>query len=208
MKLIDIPVVFINPDHNDKYTARKEHMLQLLKSIGFKTIIHHKSGNEAYPTCLVQATINVLQNYLNDEPIILLEDDIEPFLQLNSDSEIDFPEDTDAFYIGFSKSGGHKTLNSHDGFSHVQKISDKYIRILNMLSAHAILYKSKIYKERVILEMKKILKTPKYYNDVIIARLHSEYKIYGYYYPFFYQSIKWGNVQHTEDYTRFRFDGI
>ena len=66
MKLIDIPVVFINPDHNDKYTARKEHMIELLKSIGFKTIIQHKSGNEAYPTCIVQATINVLQNYLQN----------------------------------------------------------------------------------------------------------------------------------------------
>ena len=103
MKLIDIPVIFICPDHNEKYSARKTHMFELLSKIGFKSIIHHKSGNEEYPTCLTKATIDILQNYLNDEPMILLEDDIEPFLELNSQTEIDIPKDTDAFYLGFSK---------------------------------------------------------------------------------------------------------
>jgi hypothetical protein len=115
------------------------------------------------------------------------------------------PEDTDAFYLGFSKSGGHKTLNSHDGWSQIEKISDKHIRILNMLTTHAILYKSKKYKERVIKELEKVIENPGFYNDVVLARLHSQYKIYGYHYPLFYQSVKWGNVQHTENYTKFRF---
>lgn len=205
MKLVDIPVVFICPDHNEKYSARKEHMVELLNKIGFKSITHHKSGNEAYPTCLAQATIDVLQKYLNNEPIILIEDDVEPFLDLDVDTEIEMPSDTDAFYLGFTKSGGHKTLNSHDGWSQIQKISDKHIRIFNMLTTHAILYKTKSYKERIIWEMLNILGKTGYYNDVAIARVQPEYKIYGYYYPLFYQSIKWGNVQHTEDFTRFAF---
>lgn len=205
MKLVDIPVVFINPDHNEKYSARKDHMFDLLNKIGFKTIIHHKSGNEAYPTCLAQATIDVLQNYLNDEPIILIEDDVELFSEINADTDFEMPDNTDAFYLGFSKSAGHKILNSHDGMSHVQKISDKHIRIFNMLTTHAILYKSKTYKERIIWEMLNILNRPGYYNDVVIARTQPEYKIYGYHYPLFYQSVKWGNVQHTEDFTRFEF---
>lgn len=205
MKLVDIPVVFICPDHNEKYSARKNHMIELLTKIGFKSITHHKSGNEAYPTCLAQATIDVLQNYLNDEPVILIEDDVEPFLQLTADTDFEMPPDTDGFYLGFTKSGGHKTLNSHDGWSQVQKISDKHIRIFNMLTTHAILYKSKTYKERIIWEMINILGKPGYFNDVAIARVQPEYKIYGYHYPLFYQSIKWGNVQHTEDFTRFKF---
>jgi len=205
MKLVDIPVVFICPDHNEKYSARKNHTIELLNKIGFKSIIHHKSGNQAYPTCLARATIDILQNYLNDEAVILLEDDVEPFLHLNSEIEFDMPHDTDAFYLGFSKSGGHKTLNSHDGWANIQKISSKHIRIFNMLTTHAILYKSKNYKERVISEMANILGKTGYYNDVTLARLHPEYKIYGYYYPLFYQAVKWGNVQHTEDFTRFSF---
>lgn len=205
MKLIDIPVIFICPDHNEKYSKRKEHMFELLNKIGFKSIVHYKSGNESYPTCLLKAFIDILRQNLNDLPVLVVEDDIECFLELNSDTEFDMPDDTDAFYVGFSKSGGHKTLNSHDGWSQIEKISDKHIRILNMLTTHAILYKSKEYKQRVITQLNNLLDKPLYHSDVIIARLHPEYKIYGYHYPLFYQSVKWGNVEHTENYTKFRF---
>jgi hypothetical protein len=203
MKLIDIPVVFINPDHNEKYTARKQHMFELLEKIGFKNITHFKSGNENYPTCLLTAFIDILNSNMNDSPILLIEDDVEPFIELNSETEIDFPENTDAFYIGFSKSGGSKTINSHEGWSQYRKISDKHIRIFNMLTTHAIIYNSKQYKERVCSELIKLLNKPLYHSDVIISRVQPEYNIYGYRYPLFYQSVEWGNVQHTEDYTRF-----
>jgi hypothetical protein len=206
MKLIDIPIIFICPDHNEKYHNRKQHMLELLNKIGFKTIIHHKASNESYPKCLVKANMDVLTEYLNDDPIILIEDDVEPFIELNSETEFDMPDDTDAFYLGFSKSGGHKFLNQDEGSSKIEKISDKYIRVLNMLTTHAILYKTKRYKERVILELEKVIQNPSYYNDVVLARLHPEYKIYGYHYPLFYQSVNWGNVQHTENFTKFRFN--
>jgi len=202
MKLVDIPVIFICPDHNEKYHARKEHMVQLLNTIGFKSITHFKSGNQGYPTCLLKANIDILRENLNDDAFLLLEDDVEPFLELNSETEFDMPEDTDAFYLGFSKSGGHKTLNSHEGSSQIKKISDKYIRILNMLTTHAVLYKSKCYKQRVIQELEKV---GDYNCDVIMSRLHPEYKIYGYHYPLFYQSVKWGNVQPLEDHTKFTF---
>jgi hypothetical protein len=205
MKLVDIPVVFICPDHNEKYSSRKHHMFQLLEKIGFKNIQHHKSGNEAYPTCLAKATIDIMNQHLDDEPFILLEDDVEPFLELNSEIELGMPEDTDAFYLGFSKSGGHPNLNSHQGFCSVQPKSDTHIRILNMLSAHAILYKSKRYKEKIIEITEEIIDKIGYHTDVVISRIQADYNVYGYYYPLFYQSVKWGNVQHTEDYTRFKF---
>jgi hypothetical protein len=205
MKLVDIPVVFICPDHNEKYSARKEHMLELLGKIGFKSITHHKSGNQAYPTCLLKAFIDILKMRMDDNPIIIIEDDVESFTDLNSETEVIMPADTDAFYLGFSRSGGHKTLNSHDGWSQVQKITDTHIRIFNMLTTHAILYKTKRYKERVMDELFNLLNKPLYHSDVIIARIQREYNIYGYYYPLFYQSVKWGNPQHTEDFTRFAF---
>lgn len=205
MKLVDIPIIFVCPDHNEKYHARKEHMIELLNKIGFKSITHFKSGNKNYPTCLLEAFIDVLKLYLDDTPIIVIEDDVEPFLELNTETEFDMPEDTDAFYLGFSKSGGSKTLNSHDGWSQIEKVSDKYIRILNMLTAHAILYKSKSYKQRVIQELNNLLDKPLYHSDVIMSRIQPEYKIYGYHYPLFYQSVKWGNVEHNENYTKFKF---
>jgi len=205
MKLIDIPVVYICPDNNPKYNERKQHMDKLLNSIGFKSITHFKSGTEEYPTCLAKATIAVLNQFLNDEPVTIFEDDVEPFFELDGATDIDFPEDTDAFYLGFSKCGGSKTQNVDDGPSIVEPYSDNYIRILNMLSAHAVLYRSKIYKEKVIEALNSIIGKAGYHSDVVISRLHSSYRIYGYYFPFFYQSSKFGNSQHVEDCTRFSF---
>jgi hypothetical protein len=205
MKLIDIPVVFICPSHNEKYIAREKHMFELLNTIGFKSITHYKSGSEGYPTCLANSNIDILNSNMNDEPILIIEDDVEMYKDLNSEIIIDFPEDCDAFYLGFSKSGGSKTENSHEGSSIVKQISDKYIRIFNMLTTHAIIYNSKKYKERVIQQLTAFNEIKGYYNDVLIARLHPSYNIYGFLYPLFYQSIKWGNVEHTENYTRFDF---
>jgi hypothetical protein len=149
--------------------------------------------------------------YLDDNPIIIIEDDVECFTELNSETEIDIPEDTDAFYLGFSKFAGHKTLNYHDGSSQIEKISDKHIRILNMLSTHAILYKTKSYKQRVIEEFEKVV-DKSYYNDIIISRIQAEYKIYAYHYPLFYQSVKFQNNkyiksnQEVENCTKYTYE--
>lgn len=205
MKLIDIPVIFICPSHNERYIAREKHTYELLQTIGFKSITHFKSGTEAYPTCLVKATIDILNTYMDDEPILILEDDVEMYKELNSETNIDLPEDYDAFYLGFSKSGGSKTKNTHCGRAKITKISDTYIRILNMLSGHAIIYKSKKYKERVCECLKIIQEIKGHFKDVAISRIQSEYKIYAYYYPLFYQSVKWGNPPHAENSSRFQF---
>jgi len=112
MKLINIPLVYICPDHNPKYDERKQHMDNLLKTIGFKSITHFKSGTDDYPTCLAKSTLAILNQYLNDEPVIIIEDDVEPFFELDSATEIEFPDNTDAFYLGISRSGAaYETLS-------------------------------------------------------------------------------------------------
>lgn len=205
MKLIDIPAIFICPDHNTKFKERKIHVENLLTEIGFKTIIHFKSGFEEYPICLTKAIIAILEKYNNDDPIIIIEDDVEPFLHLDENIEIEFPDNTDAFYLGFSKCGGSKTNNVDDGPSIIQSHNDKYIRIINMLSTHAIIYKSKVYKEAVINTLSNMIGKDRYHSDVLISRLQPSYNIYGYYHPLFYQSAKFGNVQHVENVTKFSY---
>ena len=86
MKLVDIPIFFICPSHNEKYMAREKHMYDLLSGIGFKSITHFKSGSESYPTCLVKATTDILNQCMNDDPILIVEDDIE-MIDENSDAE-------------------------------------------------------------------------------------------------------------------------
>ena len=72
MKLVDIPVFFICPSHNEKYLTREKHMYDLLHRIGFKSITHFKSSTEDYPTCLVKATTDILNQYMNNEPVIIV----------------------------------------------------------------------------------------------------------------------------------------
>jgi hypothetical protein len=195
-KITDFKVVFICPDHNEKYNLRKEHMYNLLNKIGFSTIEHYKSGTDNYPTCLNKATIDILKNNL-DNPILIVEDDIE----WTGILEIDFDSEIDALYVGISKSGGHPTLNFHcDDGSKFEKWSDTQVRVLNMLSGHAIIYNSRKYKEAVI----EILKNNfTYYNDVLFSRLQQNFLILANKNPIFYQSAKFNKGDWEEKMTNF-----
>ena len=77
MKIQDIKTYFICPAHNEKYKERAQHMKSLLTSLGFKNWIHWTSGTENYPSCLTQAMLSILQENMNNEPILILEDDVE-----------------------------------------------------------------------------------------------------------------------------------
>lgn len=202
MKITDIPVVFVCPDSNEKYSARKIHMLNLLPRIGFKNVTMYKSSTDDYPYCLNKAFVDILKANLNDSPILVLEDDVD--ITKFYHEIITYPEDTDAFYLGFSKSGGSKTQNVDDGHSVISHIDLKHIRIQNMLSGHAILYISKRYKQAVIDVLQSV--SGPYHTDILVSRIQSNFNIYGYYYPLFYQSSKFGNTLHVEDVTNFTFE--
>ena len=188
LNLVDIPVVYICPAHNEKYLKRKDHMDLLLKNLGFKNVTMFKSGTEAYPTCLAQATIDVLTSRLDDEPFLLLEDDVDITKWFDINKSLIFPQDTDAMYLGLSMAAGSNTLNINNGPSQISRISNTHIKIHNMLGAHAILYVSRIYKQAVIDEMYGILSKVGHHSDVAISRIQSKFNIYGYHYPLFHQS--------------------
>lgn len=199
INLLNIKTYFICPSHNEKYIERQKHMELLLKKLGFTNFIHYKSGTENYPTCLSNATINILNYNLNDEPILLLEDDIE---YTGEELSFNIPDNSDAIYIGISKCAGDYFNNIDNGKSICKSLNDTQVKIINMLSTHAILYISKKYKENVIFELNKYINT-NYYNDVIISRIQQYYNIIANKHPIFYQSSKFGNVQHVEDMTKF-----
>ncbi len=196
MDIRNIKTIYICPDHNEKYHERKLYTDNLLKTLGFTNFSHYKSGNEAYPKCLCDANIDILQNNL-DNPILILEDDL-GYIGMEN---IKIPEDADAIYLGLSKSGGHPTENKDLGSSCFLPHSDKLVRVINMLTTHAILYISRRYKEAVI----DILKSnTTHYNDVLISRIQKDFNIYALKTPVFYQSAKFGNVQHVENWTNIR----
>lgn len=196
MKITDFKVVFICPDHNEKYHLRRLHMEQLLNKIGFTNFEFYKSGTENYPDCLSLATIDILKNNL-DNPIIIFEDDIE----WNGNYEIEYDPKYDAIYLGLSKSAGHPTQNIHLGSSQFSKWSDKQVRVLNMLGGHAILYNSRRYKEAVI-NILNNHRNIKYYNDVLFSRLQKDFLVLAEKVPLFYQSAKF-NIPFLEEHTNF-----
>jgi hypothetical protein len=202
MKITDFKVVYICPDHNEKYHERKVHMDELLQRIGFKNIEHYKSSTENYPDCLTNATIDILKNNL-DNPVLILEDDIEWTGQI--DFEYNFRYD--AIYLGLSKCGGHPSLNTDSGMdsSQFSKWSVTQARVMNMLSAHAILYISKKYKEAVINIFEKH-KNQKYHGDVLLTRLQKDFLIVAEKKPFFYQCTKFNPCGHVERCTKIQLE--
>lgn len=192
-----IKTVFICPDHNEKYKQRKEHMVDLLTNkIGIKNFSHYKSNTNNYPACLGEATIDILEQNMNDEPLLLLEDDVE----WTGLRVFEKPVNCDAIYLGISECAGSFTENRDDGLSIFELYSKSQLRVLNMLATHSIIYISKKYKEAVVNQLKKNID---WHTDVKISRIQSGFFVLAQRIPFFYQSAKFGNVQHVENVTKF-----
>ena len=190
-------VVFICPDHNEKYHERKLHMETMLRRIGFTNIEHYKSSAEDYPDCLTKANIDILQNNL-DHPILMLEDDLE----WTGVENIEFDSTADAIYLGVSRCAGHPYINKDEGMSVYTNWSSHLVRITNMLSTHAILYLSRTYKEQVIKLFQSYLGL-KYHSDVLLSRIQSKYLVLGTKQPVFYQSAAFGNTIGVQECTKF-----
>jgi hypothetical protein len=195
MKITDLKVIYICPDHNEKYHERKLYMDDLLKKIGFTNIIHYKSGTANYPACLVDATVDILTTYMN-EPFLLLEDDV----GFTGVLEFDMPAEADAIYFGLSKYGGSKTINRWDGLATHGPYSATQTRVLNMLAAHAILYISARYKQAVV-DALLPYRNISYNSDVLMSRIQANFNVLALKKPVFYQSSKF-NKENQEDATK------
>jgi hypothetical protein len=202
MKLQDLKVVYICPDHDDKYRARRAHMDALLTKIGFPSdqIEHFKSSTAAYPDCLSQATIDILKAHM-DRPVLILEDDVE-FTGVDT---FDLVEGADAIYFGLSTSAGHPTNNIHHGPAQYTCFSESQVRIINMLGGHATLYISPVYKAAVIKTFEENMGR-RMYNDVLLSRLHASHLILANRKPSFYQAAAFNKTDHEERHTKIEFN--
>jgi len=193
MELTNIKTIFICPDHNDKFHQRKLHTENLLNTLGFKNVTHYKSSTENYPECLTLAMIDILEHHLDDEPIFIVEDDVETTGNMN----VVLDKTADAIYIGLSSCAGDKTENTNRGTSKFLQYSDTQVRVLNMLSTHAIIYISKKYKQAVIDTLKKHLGQA-YHSDILISRIQPNFLILANKKPVFYQSAKFNSTIDSE----------
>ena len=120
----------------------------------------------------------------------MLEDDVE-YTGIDS---FDYVADADAIYFGVSRSGGHPRLNTHQGGCKVVPYSINQVRVMNMLTTHAILYISSKYKNAVIDQLKKHLLN---HSDVMISRLQPNFKVLANKAPSFYQAAHLNNGNHN-----------
>ncbi len=197
MRFADVTAVFICPAHNEKYLARKAHMEMLCAELGFKEVVHWKSGTEDYPECLSIATIEIMERFA-DRPFLLLEDDVEA----QGLREFEIPADADAVYLGLSKCAGSKIKNLHDGAAKVESYSESQVIVQSMLATHAIYYHSTVYKRAVAAYLRSYL-GHKYYNDVLISRLQPCFRVYANKKPLFYQANRFNVPNDLEAVTRF-----
>jgi hypothetical protein len=198
MRIQDFKVVYICPDHNEKYHTRKLHMDAMLTAYGFKDVVHFKSGTEGYPKCLANANIEILTNYMY-EPILLLEDDVE----FTGVSDFDFVHGADAIYFGISRCAGHPTLDINKGVCVTTSYSNTQRRVLNMLGTHAILYISPRYKQAAITAMKNAVG----HTDIALSRIQSDFRILANKVPSFFQSATYNSPGHRNEYTLFELNG-
>lgn len=200
MDLRKIKTVFICPDHNEKYRARCKYMFDLLRSLGFERVAHYKSEritpDTVYP--LNAATYNILQMHL-DEPVLILEDDLE-FVK-SASFVIDPPKDADAVYVGISGCNMDFEKNINGGHAKVLPIDSQYMKILNMLSTHAILYLSRSYKECVITAFQ----TTSDATDIELCKHQASHAVYGLRRPICWQSAKF-NSPWIEYVTKIQMD--
>lgn len=138
IKLVDIPVYYINLEEDEEKRKRTETMLKLL---GFKYVerlnaIKHESGRII--GC-ARSHYEILKD--KEPPFIILEDDCT--LNKNFDPYIELPDNTDALYLGISHWGRY--LNHSGPYVHASKINENIVRVYNMLATHAIMYITNSY---------------------------------------------------------------
>jgi GR25 family glycosyltransferase involved in LPS biosynthesis len=192
INLKDIKTYFINP--LGKYQDRYNHMVKLIYDYDFKDIHHYRSKiTKKYTQELKKVTINILSQNLNDEPILILEDDI-GFYKKCKDCEknediITMPNNCDAYYLGYHYWGAYNWNNIDERFcqANIHKINNNLYKINNMMGAHAIIYKSKRFKEKIIEEFNKDNQIP---NDFILSKTITNYNVYGKHCPTFYQLLQ------------------
>lgn len=199
INLLEIPVIYINLD---KDIEKKEKIENSLKANNFKKIYRSPGilqGNHITGVNLAHEKALNLASNLGEEIFLILEDDV--VFRECFENKIEVPDDFDAFYLGNSswglKDGNPSNPGPFTEYTFLEEMPN-IVRIHNMLSAHAIIYRSKNYIKKIQEEMipKAIEKTS--YLDVEIAKNMEKYRIYAFSCPFFYQTSQARHITDME----------
>lgn len=185
----DIDIVYLHGPHKPE---RRVHMDRMLESAGLAAECHIGICEPGYRSG-VFGMIDILKRRLaSDEfrPFILLEDDCNTTEWFRH--TIEFPENTDAVYLGISRYG----LPPHvdQGILHIEYESvpecESAVRLYNMLSTHAILFRTQRWAENCLTGYERI--SPRSDYDIPICRTLPLFNVYAPRRPLFYQDSRVG----------------
>jgi GR25 family glycosyltransferase involved in LPS biosynthesis len=192
LDITKIPVYYINLNED---TDRRKSMEKMFKDNGFINVTRFPALKLDNKRNSISASHMAVLKMIRDSgvPALVFEDDA---IVENFKSNIEFPQDADAVYLGKSARGldtiaaGLVKRKSKD--STVTKIDKDLYRIDSMYAAHAILYLSKEYVDFCI----RVCKTAMRLNvphDVYLGLSQPFYNIYGYKNSLFAQTsvIRW-----------------
>tara|TARA_R110000824_G_scaffold305093_1_gene492914 strand:+ start:758 stop:1348 length:591 start_codon:yes stop_codon:yes gene_type:complete len=180
LDLRELPTKLINLDRQpDRLVAVSSRLTALgIKFDRFPAIPHERG--------IVGCGQSHLEVLSNIKPgTLVFEDDVVPTEWFQPVIEV--PEEADAIYLGNSIWGYHNHSWPHASPEvSVHRYSENFLRILNMCSAHAIIYLKQDFIDAVIKITKKCLAENVPW-DLGLARLHSQYTILLPEHPMFYQ---------------------
>lgn len=148
----------------DKYKDRQGHINEIFKSFGIENsemisgpintpysiaFTDTVKVNGDFDDGMAKGYIKALNQY--NPPFLVVEDDIRPLsndFNINNFEPINVPDDIDAVYLGTSTYGRVAGRTLVDCVI-AEPYDEKFYRIKNMLSLHAIIYTSKKYIDHV-----------------------------------------------------------
>lgn len=165
-----------------KAEQRRQNVTNLLNTLGYERWSFYDGivGKDAIEGCAL-SHIDVLSSHDFKEPLLLVEDDIVDSSFYNP--IISCPDDTDAFYVGYSWWAWTEERASQSTLPHMTqaKYENSVYRISCMLSTHAILYINGDYAKAAIKAMKDYLldQNGNRHCDVAVAKIQQNYKVYA-----------------------------
>lgn len=190
---------------NAKRVKHIEDMLKMYDLTEVNPIIGENFGKQRSGCTGTSRMVDLgLRNQKRNEPFqpfIILEDDVSITETLPDNIEI--PDDADIIYVGVSCAGlGRNTRWRRGDPIYATDYNDKYIRVYNMLSTHAVMICSaagaNIY-DRCMFEG---FNNPTGW-DCYLARIQSYYNVYALKNPLFYQDADYGGIECS---TKIKFD--
>ena len=135
LDLRDIPFYIINKQHDYEKRAVVENMLERL---GFTYVVVPAINCEPDWISRSVTKLKILQMAEIETPFAILQDNV--FFDHAIRMTYELPEETDALYLGQSSNGVEETGSQASYNNHFEVYNEQYLRLLNDLGGHAVVY--------------------------------------------------------------------